>query len=333
MNEVIQSCQQGNDQAFLRWLSQQTDPQQALNYSDKQGWSLLHYAVLGGNTKIVSAIVQKGGNVLAEVPHERNTPLNIALTMINKEHAEEIASILLEKMRELETSPRKNREGNYPLHLACKAGYLELAKVIRAMYPETAYVTNDQKMSPLGIAIAENQKETVDLLISCTAENPLVFKDFKTLFPMYKGKRSLSPPVNIYVIGDHKAGKSTLIRSLQSETFYDKFWGLTYNTPNVPTNKAGLIPSDFTSRSFGRVIFHDLASGKQHIHENLIESLDDLAHSLFIIVIDGRPERIEMERRLELWMSFISMQCKNLVSASSPTSRPNVLIVAVTKIT
>ena len=335
MNQLIQATQRGDAKEFARILSHHPNPKDVLNRRDSNGWTITHHAAYGRSTEIVSLILEKGGDPLNEIPRERNTPLHLALTS-KEENSKPIADLIYKKAFELKVAPRPNKEGTHPLHLAAKLGYDTLAKTLLKQCPEAKSVANASGMTPLGIAVSGGHKNIVNDIIEATEGSPTEFDDFQTIFPSYntKAQRSLTPPVKIFVVGDNSSGKSTLIKSIQGESFYYRFWGVSWNTPDVPTNKVGLVPRDFLSRSFSRVIFYDLASGANTVHEDLLESIEDLAHSLFIVVIDNRPERRVMEQRLEFWLSFVLMQCNKfptqpiIQNVEQPESQPNVLIVA-----
>ena len=340
MNELIKATQSGGAKEFARILSHHPNPMDVLNHRDSDGWTITHHAANGNNTEIVSIVLEKGGDPLNEIPRGRNTPLHLAL-MSNEENSKTIADMLYKKAFELKVAPQANKEGIHPLHLAAKLGYIALAKSLLKQCPEAKNIASANGMTPLGVALSNGHKKIVDDIIEVTDGSPTQFEDFQTIFRSYdaKAQRSLTPPVKIFVVGDNSSGKSTLIKSIQGESFINRFWGVAYSTTDVPTNKVGLVPSDYLSRSFGKVIFYDLASGANMVHEDLLDSPDDLAHSLFIIVVDNRPEKRIMEERLEFWLNFVLMQCNRfptqpimqnmIVSNVQPQqSRPNVLVVA-----
>ena len=288
----------------------------------------------------MTTVLENGGDPLYEIPVDRNTPLHLAL-MSKQENSSTIAAILHSKVAELRASPRRNREGNHPLHLASLNGNEYLVKELLLLNPTAKNKANACDMTPLGVALNNGHQNIVDILIGSTIGNPTQFEDFVAVFSSFntKAQKYLSPiPVKVFVVGDNCSGKSTLIKSIQSESFYDRFWGVAWNTPNVPNNKVGLVPSDHVSRKFGKIIFHDLASSASFVNEDLLESADDLTRSMFIVVIDNRPEKKVMEQRLEFWLNFILLQCSrfSLVNpiynqAASPLpqiARPNVLVVA-----
>ena len=337
MNQLIQAAQRGDAKEFIHILSHHPNPTDVLNRRDGDGWTVTHHAAKGNSTEIVSLILEKGGDPLSEIPRGRNTPLHLAL-MSKEENSKAIADILYKKAFELKVVPRTNKEGTHPLHLAAKLGYTALAKSLLKQCPEAKSAANAGGITPLGIALNGGHKKIVNDIIEATEGSPTQFEDFQTTFPSYnvKAQRLLTPPVKIFVVGDNSSGKSTLIKSIQGESFYYRFWGIAYSTTEVPTNKVGLVPSDFLSKNFGRMIFYDLASGANTVHEDLLDSAKDLSHSLFIIVVDNRSEKRVVKQRLEFWLSFILMQCIKFPSQHTmlnhnvqhPQSRPNILIVA-----
>ena len=247
--------------------------------------------------------------------------------------------MLHSKVAELRVSPGRNREGNHPLHLASLYGNDSLVREMLLLNPTAKNRANAYSMTPLGLALSNGHQNVVDVLIGSTLGNPTQFEDFVSIFSSFdaKAQKHLSSiPVKVFVVGDNSSGKSTLIKSIKSDSFYDRFRGILNYTSNVPNNKFGLVPSDHVSRKFGKIIFHDLASSTNFTS---LLSADDLTHSMFIIVIDSRPHKKVMELRLEFWLNFILLQCNrfSLVPVNpihnqralhhSQTVRPNVLVV------
>ena len=341
MLQLIQATRRSDAKEFTRILSHHPNPAAILNMRDNDGWTLTHHAAYSNCIEIVAVVLEKGGEPLNEIPRMRNTPLHLAL-MSNHENSWSIAAMLHSKAFGLNLTPRANREGNHPLHLAAKVGNAELVKDLLKKNLEAKNIPNSNGRTPLGLAINGGHQSIADRLIEVTMGSPTQFKDFETIFRSFNSKAQkylATIPVKIFVIGDNSNGKSTLIKSIQSESLYDRFWGISYNTPDVPNNKVGLVPIAHQSKKFhGKVIFYDLASGDNFVHDNLLNTADDLAHSMFIVVVDNRPEKKVMEQRLEFWLNFIHMQCSrfstreiiyNEVSPHDPEQqRPNVLVIS-----
>lgn len=345
MLQLIQATQKGDANEFARILSHHPNPSYILNQKDSDGWTIAHHAAYGNNADIVALILEKGGLPHIEIPRVRNTPLHLAL-MSRQENSGRIAMMVHTKaIEQNQPTPRANREGNHPLHLAVKVGHEALVKDLLKQNSEAKYKANKSGMTPLGIAISNGHRKIMCHLIESTLGSPTQFEDFETIFRTYyhRAQKSLAyAPVKVFIVGDNSSGKSTLIKSIQGESFYDRIWGIAYNTPNVPNNKVGVVPADYLSKKFGKVIFYDLASGANTVHHNLLDTSDDLDNAMFIVVIDNRSEKRVMEQRLEFWLSFIQMQCGRFFTReviynqadphSAPNDpnivRPNVLVVA-----
>lgn len=322
MDKLIEACIRGNFDDVQQLLeTKKLDPAK----KDSKGWSPLHYASQYGHEEIVSLLLEKDYNPEIRTHGDRSTSLHLACA---NGHAI-VARHLLEQHVGAKPPP-KNRDGESPLHLACKTGCVELVKTLLERFPETACALTLKGISPLGYAVSiagEAQVAVANLLIRQVAGNPAIkgkFADFGTLFLSFDAKLSLDPPVKVFVTGDRRNGKSTLIRSLRAESLYDRFWGISYNVQDVDEHKVGLVPTDFRRSKFGRTVFYDLASGRDCIQTDIIRCEADIAQSVFVILIDFRNEREEMEDKMAFWMNFIYHQCAKYWS---PQNKPNLAIV------
>ena len=327
MNKLFDTCRSGNADEFKQLFSKQDNFNHTLENQDRNGKKLIHLAAEGGSEEIISIILEQGGAQQAALVsyYDNDTPLNIAL-MNEKIPA---AYLLFEKLKELGATPRRNRLGNYPLHYACRPGNLQFIQTLSETYPDTVYATNGNGHTPLSFAVWEGNVDAVRILLGRNPGSPeLKFPDFSTLLPAFStGERQLEPPINIFLFGDNQCGKSSLIKSIQAESHYEKFWGLTRNTSDIDTHKIGLIPTDFTAKRYGRVIFHDLASGTKHLNMQLVHTPADLKRSLFVVVIDCRPEKMEMDRNLEFWLNVVYQQGTRATKGGQSQVFPNVMIV------
>ena len=223
---------------------------------------------------------------------------------------------------------RKSKEGNTPLHLACIGGSDRLVHTLLERFPEALQAVNAKGIPPFGYAVRYSHLEIAKLLIARSTHGTLLSTtDFAALFPGFKRyganvSRILDDPLNVFVVGDRQTGKSSFIRSLQAETPWEKFKGIGWITPGIDQHTMGLVPNDFVSQSLGRLIFHDLASGTDCIHEDLLQSDSDVERCLFVIVIDTSDSRKGMETKILYWLNFISLQC-----TKSHKNTPNVVIV------
>ena len=286
---------------------------------DSRGWSPLHYASQNGHAAIVDLLLERDYDPQIETTRDKDTPLHLACA---NSHTD-VVFLLLDRMPEGRL--RKNKSGNTPLHVACKVGCIEIVKALLEAFPDAAYRTNAKGTTPFGLSVSNGHKAVTNLLLERFAGNPAKqFADFPSLFPSFDTKLSLDLPVNIFVVGDRQCGKSTLIKSLHQESFRERFWGISFNVRGVDEHRVGIVPTDFRSRRFGRIMFYDLASGRDCIQTDFFQSQADIARSVFIILIDFRDEREEMEDKMVFWLNFIYNQCAKYLS---PQSKLGVVIV------
>lgn len=341
MEELVEACKEGRLNDVKRLLEDEgsaLDPRQR----DEDGWTPLHYASQEGHLPVVEYLLEKGCNAGAEASDNRTTPLHLAC---GKGHVE-VASRLLQARAPGELTLRKAKDGNTPLHFACRVGSVSVVKAILESTPDrgTACIvsTNGKGTTPLGIALSQAQSaaasndvgytayfEVANLLLDRMTGNPAKrLRDFQAFFRSFNPRFSLSRPAKVFVIGDRRSGKSTLVRALKEEsTIRNQFRG--YALPkfiqDVDQHTVGVVPSDITSQSMdSRVILYDLAPGQAFTHRNLVNSVDDVATSVFIICIDMKEEEKRIVRaKLLYWMSFVHHQCEPHVTTQN---KPSIIV-------
>ena len=275
---------------------------------DKNGFCLIHYAAQYGRLEIVDLLlrycdphlVTRGSKLTALHLACANRRLDVVQTLL--QHCQNGAP------------PKQDRDGNTPLHPACKIGSLEITNRLLGKYPTSSiYKANKKGITPLGYAVDGNHSAVARHLLSLSSGNPAqTFADFRRNFPSFKHEQSLDHPVSIFVMGNRRAGKSTLIKSVQVEGYLNRTLGVIINTPGVDCHYGGVVPSDVSSYGYGRVKFYELAGCRQSTQENIFLSLAKPAHSLFLIVLSFKDEQREMEANLLFWLSFIHHQYRSI---------------------
>ena len=335
MDELVQACIDGRLDGVKWMLDRKRDGAQ----KDEKGWFPLHYASQYGHLPVVELLLEHGYDHSVET-YDRNTPLHLAC-------ANKRTDIALRLLRaQPQGAPlRKNRDGNTPLHLACKTGSVRVVRALLdnlkatytpalgqdrfslSVYLSTAYAPNKEGVTPFGYAVSHSHREIANMLLDEVIGSPWNFiKDIPDVLPTLKPaqRSALDKPVKIFVLGDRRCGKSTLIKSLQVERLRDRFWGVAFSVQGVDRHKMGLIPNEFCSRNYGRVVLYDLASGRDSIHEDIIQSHADIEQSAFIICVSLKDERKVIEEKVLYWLKFILNQC---APYTRPEDMPNVAIV------
>lgn len=330
MNELVEACKDGRLSDVERLLEDRDAPLDA-GQKDEVGWSPLHYASQRGHLPVVEYLLRKGCDPSCEATQDRTTPLHLACANDRVDVA----------LRLLESLPhgaplRRTRDGNTPLHLACKLGNVTTVRaLLERSRPTEAYsVTNHHGNTAFGTALASSSLgsagahlEVANLLLDGVLGNPArQIRDFQSLFPAIRPRHSLDRPVKIFALGEPQSGKSTLIKALQGESAAQQFRGYSLvNVPGVGNHKVGMIPTDFTSRLLNcRVTLYDLTSSRDFIHEDLIQSAEELATSIFIVCVDMKEDRKDIAESMCYWMSFVHRQCAKHYTTQC---KPSVAIV------
>ena len=285
---------------------------------DDKGWSPLHYACQNGHAPVVDLLLEHDYDPQIVTSRDRDTPLHLACANAHTH----VVSLLIGRISRL----RKNRSGNNPLHLACKVGCIEIVKALLEAFPDGAYTKNAKDATQFGYAVSNGHKAVVNLLLQREGGNP-TGRLFRAIFRLCSRLLMRSSPLTLrstFSLSVIVSAVRVLIKSLHQEKLRDRFWGISVNTTGVDEHRVGLVPTDFRSRKFGRILFHDLASGRDCIHTDLIQSRADIELSIFIILIDFRNEREEMEDKMAFWMNFIYNQCAKYWS---PQSKPSVAVL------
>ena len=316
----------------------QLDPPTSLK--NAAGETPLHIACEKGHASIVK-MVGKNTSLLATTK-DGDTPLHIAAARGHKECVE--ALLQLDPPTSL-----KNAAGETALHVACEKGHASIVMMVGKN--ASLLATTKDGDTPLHIAATKGHKECVEALLQLDA--PLMLRnaagktvrdvaqyDMKPLLDTYFAKNQAKIHVNydkiiqqakktysnaerivrVFVIGNPGAGKSSFVEAMKREGFFDSFGRVSESS--VAPHTAGIVPSIYTSKHYGRVLFYDFAGDPEYysshaaILENLASSKGD---NIFIIVVDLREDILTVRNTLHYWLSFIGHQCgsKNLITIGS----------------
>ena len=323
MDEFIELCsqesratsQQRRERVRSLLESGQLNP---LQRHGDAGWYPIHYAARHGRSEIIQLLESKC-DLHLQTKDGRYTALHVAC-----EHKQIEAVDALCQFISNGAPAKKDKNGNTPLHVACRSGSMEIVSTLTGKYSARSInETNRAGSTPFGIAVREGYPSVARFFMSLdqAVGNPASkFSDFREVFPSFRHKQSLDQPVSIFVMGNRKTGKSTLIKSVQIEGILNRAMGLFLPTTNVEYHSGGIVASDVSSYGYGRAKFYELASCKQSTQENIFSTFTKNGKAIFVITISFKLELKEMEATLLYWLSFIHHQFK-------PSTMPYVAVV------
>ena len=197
------------------------------------------------------------------------------------------------------------------------------------------------KQTPLHHAVLSNNSDAVEYLLStgkcdplardCDGNTPmkLAAEGNKNLIPIFKkfGKIKSSHPVDSYVnvllLGNPGAGKSTLSHVITDTATGFVAFGTFRNVKGVEPCTAGIIPTKLQHKTLGNIILHDFAGHSEYYssHSAVIENLLQGSGGVFLIVVNILEK--EGVKQLHQWLTVMRNeaqkaldQCHIIVVAS-----------------
>ena len=224
----------------------------------------------------------------------------------------------------------QNISGSTPLHYVCCSGLLHSS--YRRWHCITMLLSS-RKVDPMckdyeGMTPLErsNGHRVVHRIFqSCGAYGTLSSGNSKRL-PNTSHKHSQHQPLQLYIVGNPQSGKSTLVEALKHESsrlnILISAANRVRNVSGVDPNTAGIIPSNFNSRMYGKTIFYDFAGQSEYYasHSAILQNCSFYA-LVFLVVLDIRANEDTIKDTLHYWLHFIENQC------ASGSAKPCITVI------
>ena len=200
----------------------------------------------------------------------------------------------------------QDSNGNTPLHIASHRGYRECVEAL-LLLNAPIMLRNASGKTPRDLATGEI-KSLLDIYIE--ENKSLIFVRYDTLQEHAKKKYSTAEPIiRLYVIGNPGAGKSSFVETMKREGFF--VFGKVSES-SVPLHTAGIVPSIYISKHYGRVLFYDFAGDPVYYssHAAILENIGSSrkGDNIFIIVVDLKEDIPTIRNSLHYWFSFVQHQ-------------------------
>jgi ankyrin repeat protein len=193
-----------------------------------------------------------------------------------------------------------DRYGNNLLHNAAQHGQLEVVKYLTGLNKDPIHqsvkvlcdpvVKNKYGLTALDIATQSGHDRVVSYLLRITSYKPILEQDV------------LSPPLNIFVVGNTGSGKSTSVKALCTEKSY---LGKILRVKDVTPLTAGIVPTTLHSRMFGEANIYDFAGHEQYYasHEMI---LGQAIQPLVLLAVKVSLSEEEIQRQILYWLTVLS---------------------------
>ena len=290
----------------------------------------LHCACYGGHLDMVKMLISEFKADMNIVNGFNNTPLHVAAANGN----EDVALALINEFG-CDTNAR-DYSGRTFLHTAC---LLEKANIVKSAGTCISPLVQDNNGdTPLHLASRRRSRECVEAVLLLNApimlrnasgetSRDVAIGEIKSLLDTYikenkskmfvrydtlqehaKNKYSTAEPITrLFVIGNPGAGKSSFVEAMKREGYLDWLWGVSESS--VPLHTAGIVPSIYVSKNYGRVLFYDFAGDPEYYssHAAILENIASSrkGDNIFIIVVDLREDVPTIRNSLHYWFSFV----------------------------
>lgn len=305
------ACSRGHLDIVMYLVHEQAFDPHAPN---KFGVTPLHIACSNGQLEVVRHLVEKEHCIVACVDDNGCTPLHVAC-----ESSDPAALKIVEFLVAQDACDPRARDNcdNTPLHVACRYGRLEVVKVLLSTGKVDPSCTTKDGEAPIEIA---KDKEIINELIRGGANTSNLKLEHLRV------EENIESLVRVFVVGHPSSGKTTLVHALDPEQSIPKRRAITRRyreIHGVSPHTAGIIPYEFKSNQFGRVLMFDFAGQCEYYasHAALLECSNTSSAPLFMLVVNLSEEESIVQQRIRYWLSFIE---SHRISTSSP---PDVIFV------
>ena len=223
----------------------------------------------------------------------------------------------------------KNNYGFVPLHTACLNGHLDVIQYLITECKCDPMCKNIVNQTPLHLACWKSHLPVIEYLLSTGRVNPetrnmlfvkpsflanhevlKVFAKFSKLKVCF----SVDSYVNVVLLGNPGAGKSTLAQVI-IQTSSGRHWlGQLRDVEGVVLHTAGIVPTRIEHQELGSIILHDLA-GQSEYYSSHIAALENLLQdypAVFINCVNLCEE--EALTSLHKWITVIENVSQNVSS-------------------
>ena len=232
-----------------------------------------------------------GNTVLFELLHNANSP-----------------NLVLELLKDVKINLQNiNVKQETVLHLACRHNFRSIVSFLlsQRLSDIKGFINrpNTDEQTPV---VLTTDREIVQLLLDNGATADTLYKIHDDFFRQYGRSSPPEMPVSILVVGDPRAGKTTLVSSLTKEKEGTKSETL--------HRTAGIVPNDFKSEEYGQVIMYDFAGQPEYYasHDAVIHAIIKKLPPVVLLVVDLTLPKDHTIRAVNYWSSFISNRLQSL---------------------
>ena len=259
---------------------------------DKDGDTILHYTASEGSLDVMKYLINTHHyNLMTN--NRGQTVLHLAV-----EHVDVVKYLINECSCNIMVT---DKHGWTPLHYAAWGGTAEVIE----------YFLSTGNCDPLAKDI--EGKTPLQLAKERRFDSDTVFAIFKK-FGEIKISHPIDSYVNVLLVGNPGAGKSTLSHVINDTTTGPLVLGSFRNVGGVVPCTAGIIPYKLQHRTLGNIILHDFAGHSEYYssHSAVIENLLQGSGCVFLIVVNILEK--EAVKQLHQWVTVVRNEAQKALN-------------------
>ena len=262
---------------------------------DKYGNAILHVAASEGSLDVLKCMVMNiNGHIMDEQYRDTNgwTVLHYAVKHID------VVKYLINKCNcDIMIT---DKDGQTPLHHAASWGTAEVIEYFLSTGNCDPLAQDFIGQTPLQLAKLNQNKNAVIAIFK-------KFGDIKISHP-------IDSYVNVLLVGNPGAGKSTLSHVINDTATGSIALGSFRNVGGVVPCTAGIIPYKLQHRTLGNIILHDFAGHSEYYssHSAVIENLLQGSGGVFLIVVNILEK--EAVKQLHQWLTVVRNEAQKALN-------------------
>ena len=260
---------------------------------DRDGWTPLHYAARRGRSAVVECLLSTAKCDPMAVDRDGWTPLHYAARWDHSAVVEYLLST--DKCDPMAV----DRDGWTPLHLAAHWGHSAVVECLLSTGKCDPLAKDNEGRTPFKLAKERGHTDTLSVL-----------KKFGGI----KSSHPIDSYVNVLLVGNPGAGKSTLSHVIKDTAISSIVLGSFRNVGGVVPCTAGIIPYKLQHRTLGNIILHDFAGHSEYYssHSAVIENLLHGSGGVFLIVVNILEK--EAVKQLHQWLTVVRNEAQKALN-------------------
>ena len=260
---------------------------------DKNGDTILHVAASKGSLDVMKYLINTHHYNLMTTNDEGQTVLHRAV-----KHIDVVKYLINECSCNIMVT---DKDGCTPLHLAAWWGTPEVIAYFLSTGNCDPLAKTNEGQTPL--QLANRSLYGSDTVIA-------IFKKFGNI----KISHPIDSYVNVLLVGNPGAGKSTLSHVINDTATGSIVLGSFRNVRGVVPCTAGIIPYKLQHRTLGNIILHDFAGHSEYYssHSAVIENLLQGSGGVFLIVVNILEK--EAVKQLHQWLTVVRNEAQKALN-------------------